>query len=100
MSKKPEIDLRSDTVTKPTEAMLDAMFHAEVGDDVLKKIQTYTRLEKKAAEIFFKEEKHFCSIRYYGAIKFCHPKVLTQPRTKSFAISWHTFITMKPVGCV
>ena len=30
------IDLRSDTVTKPSKAMLEAMFNAEVGDDVFK----------------------------------------------------------------
>jgi len=49
------IDLRSDTVTKPTEAMRRAMAAAEVGDDVYGEDPTVNRLEKRAAEIFRKE---------------------------------------------
>jgi threonine aldolase len=44
------IDLRSDTVTRPTEAMWEAMYHAEVGDDVFGDDPTVNRLEKMAAE--------------------------------------------------
>src|SRR4051794_10351423 len=45
------IDLRSDTVTKPTPAMRQAMFEAEVGDDVYREDPTVNRLEQRAAEI-------------------------------------------------
>src|ERR1039458_8917613 len=47
----PMIDLRSDTVTKPTPAMRRAMFEAEVGDDVYREDPTVNRLEERAAEI-------------------------------------------------
>jgi threonine aldolase len=47
-------DLRSDTVTQPTEAMREAMACAEVGDDVLGEDPTVNRLEARAAEIFGK----------------------------------------------
>ena len=49
------IDLRSDTVTKPTAAMRQAMFTAEVGDDVYAEDPTVRKLEERAAEIFGKE---------------------------------------------
>jgi threonine aldolase len=49
------IDLRSDTVTRPTAAMRQAMFEAEVGDDVYREDPTVNRLEQRAAEIFGKE---------------------------------------------
>ncbi|MFL5762510.1 MAG: threonine aldolase family protein [Bacteroidia bacterium] len=54
------IDLRSDTVTKPSKAMLDAMFNAEVGDDVFAEEPTVTALEQKAAKMFGKEAAVFC----------------------------------------
>jgi threonine aldolase len=44
------IDLRSDTVTKPTPAMREAIFQAEVGDDVMGEDPTVNRLEEMAAE--------------------------------------------------
>ena len=50
------IDFRSDTVTTPTERMRDAMRDAAVGDDVLDEDPTVDRLERKAAEIFGKED--------------------------------------------
>jgi threonine aldolase len=53
------IDLRSDTVTKPTDAMRRAMATAEVGDDVYGEDPTVNRLEKRAAEIFGKEAALF-----------------------------------------
>jgi threonine aldolase len=53
------IDLRSDTVTKPTEAMRRAMAEAEVGDDVYGEDPTVNRLEKRAAEVFEKEAALF-----------------------------------------
>ena len=49
------IDLRSDTVTLPTPAMRDAIYHAELGDDVFGEDPTAKRLEKMAAERMGKE---------------------------------------------
>jgi threonine aldolase len=53
------IDLRSDTVTKPSAAMRKAMAEAEVGDDVLDGDPTVRRLEKRIAELLGKEEALF-----------------------------------------
>jgi threonine aldolase len=53
------IDLRSDTVTKPTPAMRRAMAEAEVGDDVYGEDPTVNRLQERAAEIFEKEASLF-----------------------------------------
>jgi len=55
MSVKEIIDLRSDTVTLPTEEMLEAIQHAELGDDVFEEDQTVNALEKLAAERMGKE---------------------------------------------
>ena len=46
------IDLRSDTVTRPTEAMLDAMMSAKVGDDVYGEDEAVNSLQRHAAEMF------------------------------------------------
>jgi threonine aldolase len=53
------IDLRSDTVTKPTAAMRAAMAAAEVGDDVYGEDPTVNRLEHRAAEVFGREAAIF-----------------------------------------
>lgn len=53
------IDLRSDTVTKPSEKMRAAMAAAEVGDDVFGEDPTVNRLQERAAEIFGKEAALF-----------------------------------------
>ena len=53
------IDLRSDTVTKPTPAMRRAMAEAEVGDDVYGEDPTVNHLQERAAEIFEKEAAIF-----------------------------------------
>jgi threonine aldolase len=53
------IDLRSDTVTKPTPQMRAAMAAAEVGDDVYGEDPTVNRLEARAAEIFGREAALF-----------------------------------------
>ena len=53
------IDLRSDTVTRPTPAMREAMFRADVGDDVYGEDPTVNRLEDRAAEMFGKEAALF-----------------------------------------
>ncbi len=54
------INLISDTVTKPTLRMLQAMMAAEVGDDVFRQDPTVNRLEKMAASMFAKEAALFC----------------------------------------
>ncbi len=53
------IDLRSDTVTRPTPVMRAAMAAAEVGDDVYGEDPTLNRLERRAAEIFEREAAIF-----------------------------------------
>ncbi|MVN20663.1 threonine aldolase family protein [Mucilaginibacter arboris] len=54
------VDLRSDTVTKPTPGMLDAMWSAKVGDDVYGEDETINALEAKAAALFGMEAAIFC----------------------------------------
>ncbi|WP_207494156.1 threonine aldolase family protein [Aridibaculum aurantiacum] len=71
------IDYRSDTFTKPTPAMLEAMFRAEVGDDVFEEDPTINKLEILSADMFGKEAGLFCpsgTMTNQIAIK-CH----TQP---------------------
>src|ERR1700756_169181 len=53
------VDLRSDTVTRPTAEMRQAMAEAEVGDDVYGEDPSVNRLEARAAEIFGKEAALF-----------------------------------------
>lgn len=50
------IDLRSDTVTKPSEEMRKAMYDAEVGDDVYKEDPTINKLQEYAADLLGKED--------------------------------------------
>lgn len=57
---EPIIDLRSDTVTRPTPAMLEAMFRAPVGDDVYEEDPTVRELEATAAAQFGLEAGLFC----------------------------------------
>ncbi|HEX2631044.1 MAG TPA: GntG family PLP-dependent aldolase, partial [Chitinophagaceae bacterium] len=71
------IDFRSDTVTKPTPAMLDVMMKAPVGDDVFGEDTSINELEKLAASMFGMEAAIFCpsgTMTNQIAIK-CH----TQP---------------------
>ena len=71
------IDFRSDTVTKPTPAMLEAMFNAKVGDDVFGEDPSINELEEKTADMFGMEAAIFCpsgTMTNQIAIK-CH----TQP---------------------
>lgn len=56
---EPWIDLRSDTVTRPTREMREAMLNAEVGDDVYMEDPTVNRLQARAAEIFEREAALF-----------------------------------------
>jgi threonine aldolase len=54
------VDLRSDTVTQPTPAMLDAMMKAPVGDDVFGEDPTVNKLEAMAASLFGMEAALYC----------------------------------------
>jgi threonine aldolase len=54
------IDLRSDTVTRPSKEMLEAMLMAKVGDDVFQDDPTVIALEEKAAALFGREAALFC----------------------------------------
>lgn len=54
------IDLRSDTITKPTQEMLDVMFSAKVGDDVFGDDPSVNALQEKAAKMFGKEAALYC----------------------------------------
>src|SRR6185503_20547491 len=71
------IDLRSDTVTRPTPAMLQAMMQAKVGDDVFGEDPSVNQLETMAAHLFGMEAALYCpsgTMSNQIAIK-CH----TQP---------------------
>lgn len=84
------IDLRSDTVTKPTPAMMQAIFNADVGDDVYKEDPTVNRLENKVKEMFGVEEALFFptgSMANQAAIK-----LHTQPGEQLICDKWaHVF---------
>lgn len=54
------VDLRSDTITKPTPGMLDAMLSASTGDDVFGEDPTVAELERRVAHLFGKEAGLFC----------------------------------------
>ena len=71
------IDLRSDTVTKPSEEMRKAMYNAEVGDDVFKEDPTINKLEEYTADLFGKEAALFVSSGVMGN-QICL-NVLTNP---------------------
>lgn len=59
MTTQPVIDLRSDTVTRPTAGMRSAMAEAEVGDDVLDGDPTVRKLEEQVASLLGKDEALF-----------------------------------------
>jgi threonine aldolase len=71
------IDLRSDTVTRPTPEMRAAMAIAEVGDDVYQEDPTVNRLEQRAAEVFGKEAALFVPTGTMG--NTIGIKLLTEP---------------------
>ena len=85
-----EIDIRSDTVTKPTEGMMQAMMNAEVGDDVYKEDPTVNKLERKLADMFGMDEALFFptgSMANQAAIK-----LHTQPADQLICDKWaHVF---------
>jgi len=81
-----EIDLRSDTVTRPTKGMLQAIMTAEVGDDVYKEDPTINKLEEKLASMFGKDEALFFptgSMANQAAIK-----LHTQPGEQLICDKW------------
>lgn len=84
------VDLRSDTVTKPTAAMRKAMAEAEVGDDVYGEDPTVNRLEGRTAEIFEREAALFVPSGSMGnmiAIRIhCDPgnEVICESRSHTF----------------
>ena len=55
------VNLISDTVTKPSNKMLEAMLSAEVGDDVFKEDPTVNDFEKKL-QVYLKKKQHFFSL--------------------------------------
>jgi len=75
-----EINLISDTVTKPTPGMLEMMWNAKVGDDVFKSDPTVNFLEEKAAVMFGMDSALFCpsgTMTNQIAIK-CHTRPLDE----------------------
>ncbi len=81
-----EIDLISDTVTRPTKGMMDAMMNAKVGDDVFKSDPTVTILQEKAARLFGMEDALFFpsgTMANQTAIK-----LHTNPGDKLFCDKW------------
>ncbi len=80
------IDLRSDTVTKPTPGMMQAIINAEVGDDVYKEDPTANQLEEKLAAMFGMDAALFFptgSMANQAAIK-----MHTQPGEQLIADKW------------
>lgn len=97
------IDLRSDTVTRPTAAMRQAMADAEVGDDVYGEDPTVNRLEKEAAVVFGKEAAIFVPTGTMGnqmAIRL-HTEhgqeVICESR--SHVLDWEMAMTAAFSGC-
>jgi len=74
------VDLRSDTVTKPTPAMRRAMAEAEVGDDVYAEDPTVNRLQERAAEIFDREAALFVPSGSMGNLLAI--KILARPTSE------------------
>ena len=98
------VDLRSDTVTKPTAAMRRAMAEAEVGDDVYGEDPTINRLEHRAAETFGREAAIFVPTGSMGnqiAIK-----IHTQPgqeiicEERAHIFNWEMATLASFSGCV
>lgn len=81
-----EIDLRSDTVTRPTKEMLQAIITAKVGDDVYKEDPSVNELEEKLAKLFGKDQALFFpsgSMANQAAIK-----LHTQPAEQLICDKW------------
>lgn len=81
-----EIDLRSDTVTRPTKEMMQAIMNAKVGDDVYKEDPSVNELEEKLAKMFGKDQALFFpsgSMTNQAAIK-----LHTQPAEQLICDKW------------
>jgi threonine aldolase len=98
------IDLRSDTVTRPTPDMRAAMATAEVGDDVYGEDPTVNQLESRAAEIFGREDALFVPTGTMGnqiAIR-----LLTEPgqevicESRSHILDWEMATAAAFSGCL
>ncbi len=101
---RPIIDLRSDTVTRPSAEMRAAMADAEVGDDVYREDPTVNHLEQRAAELFGKEAALFVPTGTMGntiAIK-CHTRhgeeVVCDAR--SHILDWELSMLAWFAGCL
>ena len=98
------IDLRSDTVTKPTPAMRAAIAAAEVGDDVYGEDPTINRLESRAAEIFGREAALFVPTGTMG--NQIALKLHTQPgqeiicESRAHILDWEMATTAVFSGCL
>ena len=104
MAEKPMIDLRSDTVTRPTAAMRRAMAEAEVGDDVYGEDPTVNRLEQRAAEIFEREAAIFVPTGTMGnqiAVKLhTRPGQEVICEARSHLLDWEMATIAAFSGCV
>ena len=98
------IDLRSDTVTRPTPEMRAAMAAAEVGDDVYREDPTINLLEKRAAEIFGREDALFVPTGTMG--NQVALRLHTQPgqeiicEAKAHILDWEMATVAAFSGCV
>jgi threonine aldolase len=104
MPEQCPIDLRSDTVTRPTAAMREAMATAEVGDDVYGEDPTVNKLEQKAAELFGKEAALFVPTGTMGntiAIKIhtSHGEEVICD-TRAHVIDWELSMMAWFSGCI
>lgn len=98
------IDLRSDTVTRPTPEMRAAMAAAEVGDDVYGEDPTVNLLEKRAAEIFGREAAVFVPTGTMGnqiAIRLhTEPGQEVICESRSHILDWEMAMTAVFSGCL
>lgn len=98
------IDLRSDTVTRPTPAMRRAMAEAEVGDDIYGEDPTVNRLEQRAAEILGKEAGLFVPTGTMGNVIAI--KVHTEHgqevvcESRAHILDWELSMTAWFAGCL
>src|SRR5258708_7606220 len=98
------IDLRSDTVTRPTHEMRVAMASAEVGDDVYGEDPTINQLERRAAEIFGREDALFVPTGTMG--NQIALRLLTQPgqeiicESRAHILDWEMASAAVFSGCL
>ena len=98
------IDLRSDTVTRPTPEMRRAMAAAEVGDDVYGEDPTVNRLEERAAEVFGREAALFVPTGSMGnqiAVKLhTRPGQEVICESRAHLLDWEMAMVAAFSGCV